>query len=268
MKTRCLGRTGRTPPFGIYSAWAMTLIEFLAALAITGVLAAILIPIASRARDSAKVAACQSNLRELGTAVYLYASDHGDHTPPNINPEIDPPELADMSGTFVGGPDGDVRTLGWLIPEEYGGPPGAPNRYIDTPATLFCPGLSRKVYAASDEYKRPEEISKDNPIRRTGYVWIYRVPRKEDHHNYADGFFTQNPNHKVTVENKNVPYAFDFGWSKGYGDQGPIISIPSHRNVINVLHLGGHITSVPIAEADKHDGYDALYQFLAGMPKE
>lgn len=251
------------PPFHC----GMTLAELLTVLAVIGILAAILIPVTSRARDSAKVAACQSNLRELGTAVYLFAADHDDHTPPNINPELDPPELDDMAGTFVGGPGGDVRTLGWLIPEEYGGPPGSPNRYIDNPSVLFCPSLSDNVYAASDEYKRPEEISRQNPIRRTGYAWIYRIPRKEDHHNYGDGFFARNPNHKVTVENKNVPYAFDFGWTKGYGHQGPIISIPSHRNAINVLHLGGHITTISHAEADKHDGYDALYRFLAGDPK-
>lgn len=245
----------------------LTIIELLAVIAIIGILAAILLPITARARDSAKVAACQSNLRALGTAVYLFAADHEDHTPPNINPEVDPPRLDDLSGSFVGGPSGDVRTLGWLIPEEFGGPPKSPNRYLDTPSVLFCPSLSGKVYAASDEYKRPEEISSSNPIRRTGYAWIYRIPRKEDAHNYGDGYFAENPNHKVTVANQNVPLIFDFGWTKGYGDQGPIISFPSHRNVINVLHLGGHITTVTHAEANQYDGYDALYRFLAGDPK-
>ncbi|MEX2380941.1 MAG: prepilin-type N-terminal cleavage/methylation domain-containing protein [Opitutales bacterium] len=256
-----------TSPRSSSNRRALTLIELLAVIAIIGILAAILIPVTGRMRDSAKVAACQSNLRELGTAVYLFAGDNNDHTPPNINPEVDPPELADLSGTFVGGPGGDVRTLGWLLPEKYGGPPESPNEYLDTPAVLFCPSLSNKVYAASDEYKRPEEISRNNPIRRTGYAWIYRIERKQDAHNYGDGYFAENPNHKVTVENRNVPYAFDFGWVKGYGDQGPIISIPSHRNVINVLHLGGHITTITHDEANKHDGYDALYRFLAGDTK-
>lgn len=243
---------------------AMTLIELLAVIATVGILAAIPIPVTGKARDSARVSKCQSNLRQLGAAVYLYAGDHNDFTPPNRNPEEEGSPLADLSGTFVGGPGGDVRTLGWLIPEEYGGPPGSPNRYLDTPEALFCPGLSPKVYAASPEYKRPEEISPTNPIRRTGYAWIYRIPRDEGAHNYGDGYSRENPNHRTTVQNLNVPYAFDFGWTKGYGDQGAIISIPSHRNLINVLHLGGHITTITIDEANKHDGYDALYRFLAG----
>jgi len=250
------------------SSGGLTLIELLAVIAVIGILAAILIPITARARDSAKVAACQSNLRELGKAVFLFATDHEDHTPPNINPEVDPPRLDDLSGTFVGGPGGDVRTLGWLIPEKYEGPPGSKNQYIDTPHVLFCPNLSGKVYRASDEYDPPDKISLKNPIRRTGYAWIYRIPRTADHHNYGDGFFERNPNHKVTVENPNVPYAFDFGWPQGSGHQGPIISIPSHHNVMNVLHLGGQITSVRLQEANKHDGYDALYRFLAGEVKQ
>ncbi|HLS28217.1 MAG TPA: prepilin-type N-terminal cleavage/methylation domain-containing protein, partial [Opitutales bacterium] len=55
------------------SSGGLTLIELLAVIAVIGILAAILIPITARARDSAKVAACQSNLRELGKAVFLFA---------------------------------------------------------------------------------------------------------------------------------------------------------------------------------------------------
>jgi len=47
-----------------------------------------------------------------------------------------------------------------------------------------------------------------------------------------------------------------------------MISSPAHRNAINVLHLGGHITTISHAEADKHDGYDALYRFLADGSKQ
>ncbi len=57
---------------------AFTLIELLTVIAIIGILAAILIPVVSAVRDSARSAQCQSNLRQIGTAVHAYMSDRPD----------------------------------------------------------------------------------------------------------------------------------------------------------------------------------------------
>lgn len=53
-----------------------TLIELLAVIAIIGVLAGILIPVAGRVRESARAAACATNLRTLHQATALYAVEH------------------------------------------------------------------------------------------------------------------------------------------------------------------------------------------------
>jgi len=53
-----------------------TLVELLVVIAVVAVLAAMLLPVLSRARESARKAACQSNLRQIGTAFRLYASDY------------------------------------------------------------------------------------------------------------------------------------------------------------------------------------------------
>jgi prepilin-type N-terminal cleavage/methylation domain-containing protein len=53
-----------------------TLIELLTVIAIIGVLAAILIPVAGRVRDAARDARCQSNLRQIGMAVLGFAADN------------------------------------------------------------------------------------------------------------------------------------------------------------------------------------------------
>ncbi len=53
-----------------------TLIELLTVIAIIGILAAILIPVVGSVRDRAKAAKCVSNLRQIGTATFLYLGDH------------------------------------------------------------------------------------------------------------------------------------------------------------------------------------------------
>lgn len=53
-----------------------TLIELLVVIAIIAILAAILFPVFARAREKARQASCQSNLKQLCTASLMYAQDY------------------------------------------------------------------------------------------------------------------------------------------------------------------------------------------------
>lgn len=53
-----------------------TLIELLVVIAIIGILAAILLPALSRAREAANRAVCQSNLKQLGIMMKMYAGEN------------------------------------------------------------------------------------------------------------------------------------------------------------------------------------------------
>ena len=52
-----------------------TLIELLVVIAIIAILAAILFPVFARAKEKAKQASCQSNLKQIAAAILMYADD-------------------------------------------------------------------------------------------------------------------------------------------------------------------------------------------------
>jgi prepilin-type N-terminal cleavage/methylation domain-containing protein/prepilin-type processing-associated H-X9-DG protein len=58
-----------------------TLIELLVVIAIIAILAAILFPVFARAREKARQASCQSNLKQLATAFMMYTQDYDEYCP-------------------------------------------------------------------------------------------------------------------------------------------------------------------------------------------
>src|SRR5512133_2759746 len=78
---------------------AFTLIELLVVISVIGVLAALLLPVLGRAKESGKATACLSNLHQAGLALQLYAQDNNNRLPVmrdkslNLTNELPSPDM-------------------------------------------------------------------------------------------------------------------------------------------------------------------------------
>jgi len=81
-----------------------TLIELLVVIAIIAILAAILFPVFGRARENARRASCQSNLKQIGLGLLQYSQDYDE--------QLNPAWIGDVDET--GTPDNFPGTHRWM----------------------------------------------------------------------------------------------------------------------------------------------------------
>jgi prepilin-type N-terminal cleavage/methylation domain-containing protein/prepilin-type processing-associated H-X9-DG protein len=225
---------------------AFTLIELLAVITIIGILAALTAVGVNRALVSARSSHCLSNLRQLGTAIHLYANDHGGAFPPKV--------LTSSSGQTLTFPD---LIIPYITANDA--------HYSEAERRLYfaCPSASEEDFAISDYTANERWTANDvtGVFARQGWgvnipaVRMSDIRRPDRVYALMDGFEDGDITHGSWSTGKQLYTGTAF--SATAPDKGPA---PRHfssgkygEGQFNVLYCDGHAEALDFSDPRLRD---------------
>lgn len=209
-----------------------TLIELLVVVAIIAVLAAVLFPVLTAAKESARTSRCASNLRQIGSAVLLY--------------------LDGNNGKFP--PDSHNDNIHLLVKLE---------RYSGSRLVFRCPS------DRSRNFERPLPGFRSIRVSSYGsnfYMTPYAPGEVEDGtHGFTDIAMFRRPSKTIYIaemkENSVADHFHPAYWISGHRDPGyDGMAMTVHGERANYLFLDGHVRLMRFEDTWRPDGSVNLYK--------
>jgi len=225
---------------------AFTLIELLVVIAIIAILAAILLPALSRAKEKAIALTCINHLRQLTLAAQLYAGDYNDRIMPNYTAS----SVAWVSGDVSRMPDAaDLENIRKAMLFPY-------NRSVEI---YRCPADKLPVNGANVHRVRSyslNEMMGDNaePGGINGGLWVH--PGIKEHLKFTDVINPVPSSASFLVDEQSDPDPAKCSvndWCLGidFAKKGPVwpdLTGSRHGNAAQLSFADGHAQRLPWLE--------------------